>query len=107
MASGRSGTGARPYRRNRDRVLARSDVCGICSHGGSRTTDHIIPDSDWPRDPNGKRLPGFDDEDNLQPAHGTMGNTGEVNRCAICGLLCNQEKGNKSGYIVSRRSRQW
>ena len=109
-ASGRGGMGNRRYRRNRDIMLALSDICGICGHTGAKTADHIISDTDWPRDSDGKRLPGFDDIENLQPAHGTMGNTGAVNRCHVCGLLCNQRKGEHS-HVQYRtepnRSRDW
>lgn len=91
--SGRGGMGARPYRRNRAQVLAESDLCGLCGHPGAKTCDHKTSDRDWPRDEHGKRLPGFDDVENLQPAHGSMGNTGEVNYCPTCGAACNQRKG--------------
>ena len=96
MSSGRSGTGARPYRRNRAVMLAESpDVCGICGHSGTLTADHIIPARLWPRGPDGRHLPGLNDRANLQRAHGTMG-AGRArvqNRCPICNRLCNQSKG--------------
>lgn len=95
-ASGRRGTGSRPYRRNRDRVLARSDLCGLCGHSGATTADHIIVAKLWPRDATGNMLPGFDAEANLQPAHGTMGVIA-VNPCPTCGKLCNQVKGDRVG----------
>jgi hypothetical protein len=93
--SGRSGTGNAVYRRNRLTVLLASDICGICGHGNSATADHIISDKHWPRGADGKRLPGFDDIENLQPAHGTMGKGGDVNRCPTCHRLCNQSKGSR------------
>jgi hypothetical protein len=102
--------GNRKYRRNRDILLALSDVCGICHHGGAKTADHIISDVDWPRGPDGKRVPGFDELTNLQPAHGSMGNTGAVNRCEVCGLVCNQRKGSGSNRQIVQepnRSRKW
>jgi hypothetical protein len=107
MASGRSGTGGRRYRRNRALVLANSDHCGICHHGGAATTDHIISARDWPRGPDGRHLPGFNEPDNLQPAHGTMGNraSGGLNPCPTCGRLCNQSRGARP--INSPRSRKW
>ena len=86
--SGRAGTGNRRYRRNRVTVLMASDVCGLCGHPGSATVDHIVSARYWP-----KGVPGMDDVENLQPAHGTMGGTGLVNRCPTCGLLCNQVRG--------------
>lgn len=91
--AGRPGTGAARYRKNRIIVLSKSDVCGICGHGGSATVDHIVSDKHWPRDANHKRLPGFDDLENLQPAHGSLGGAGLVNRCPTCGRLCNQSRG--------------
>jgi hypothetical protein len=103
--SGRSGTGNARYRRNRAIVLAASDVCGICGHSGAATADHITPDKWWPRDAYGVRLPGFDDVTNLQPSHGTMGRTGRVNRCPVCGKLCNQVKSTRT-MSVSRPQRE-
>lgn len=95
MGSGRGGTGNRRYRTNRAILLARDQICGICGHGGAQTADHIVPDPLWPRDSDGKRLPGFDELDNLQPAHGTMGaGRGRQNRCPVCLRLCNQSKGD-------------
>ncbi len=105
--SGRSGTGHRVYRRNRDTLLAASDICAICGHGGARTADHIISAPFWPRDENGRMLPGFNDLTNLQPAHGTMGagRATEHNRCPVCHRLCNQSKG--SGPSRRPSSRDW
>jgi hypothetical protein len=91
--SGRSGTGAYTYRRNRSILLATTNRCALCGHGGAQTADHIIDDRRWPRDRYGKRVPGFDDLSNLQPAHGTMGGRQPDNPCPVCGLLCNQVKG--------------
>jgi hypothetical protein len=107
---GRGGTGNRRYRRNREVLLAHSDVCAICGHPGSRTADHIISDPLWPRDPmTGKRLPGFDELGNLQPAHGTMGPYQPANPCPTCHRLCNQSKGDgrRSRREVRPQSRQW
>lgn len=92
--SGRSGTGARPYRRNRAAMLAVDDLCRICGHSGAKTADHIIPERLWPRGADGKPLPGLDAPGNLQPAHGTLGaGRGRQNRCPTCGRLCNQSRG--------------
>jgi len=102
MSSGRSGTGARPYRRNRATVLANDDTCHLCGHGDAHTVDHIIPARDWPRGPDGKLLPGLDDPANLAPAHGTMGNQ-ELNPCPMgCGL-CNQRRGARPLSQLDRR----
>jgi 5-methylcytosine-specific restriction endonuclease McrA len=108
MTSGRN-MGGRPYRRNRQRLLDTSDgTCALCGHPGAETADHIIPDRSWPRDDNGRRLPGFDDLENLQLAHGTMGNVGPHNRCPICRALCNQAKGDgRHTPPPQRRSRTW
>lgn len=108
--SGRGGTGAYTYRRNRAILLATTDLCALCKHPGARTADHIISDPAWPRGADGKRLPGFDDLGNLQPAHGTSG-AGRAtihNRCEICKKLCNQAKGDGRNRKPQRvQSRQW
>jgi hypothetical protein len=88
--SGRSGTGNSRYRRNRLLILEASDVCGICQHGGAATVDHLISAKHWP-----VGQPGFNDLANLQPAHGTLGATSDVNRCPTCHRLCNQSKGSR------------
>jgi hypothetical protein len=93
--SGRSGTGNAAYRRARVEVLSASDVCGICGHHGSATVDHIVSHRRWPRDLCGELIPGFNAVANLQPAHGTLGKSGLVNRCPVCGKLCNQSKGSR------------
>lgn len=104
--SGRSGLGSRPYRRNRALLLATNNICALCGHPGAKTADHIITDKDWPRDENGRRLPGFDDLTNLQPAHGTLGNQA-LNPCPVCGKLCNQARGNRPIPQTAIRSRDW
>jgi 5-methylcytosine-specific restriction endonuclease McrA len=105
--SGRSGTGNARYRRNRDLLLGQTTVCGLCGHEGAKTADHIVPDPLWPRDGYGRRLPGFDELANLQPAHGTMGAGRDVrqNPCPTCGQMCNQSKGAR----VAKRpqTRDW
>jgi hypothetical protein len=103
--SGRKGTGNYRYRRNRQLVLAASDICGICGHPGSRTADHIIPAKLWPRDVYGQPLPGMDEPANLQPAHGTLA-PGLLNRCPTCGKLCNQIR-NAGPRPRRPASRRW
>jgi hypothetical protein len=103
--SGRSGTGSSRYRRNRAILLATSDMCGICGHGGARTADHIIPPKLWaqlfPDDPQ-----GCDGLANLRPAHGTMAPGAPINRCLTCGRACNQSRGAR--LPASRpQSRHW
>lgn len=92
------------YRKNREIVLAQSDLCGICGHFGSQTVDHIVPAKLWPRDLYGKPLPGMDDLPNLRPAHGTL-SPGKVNYCPECGEACNQARGAR----LARRpqTRDW
>lgn len=67
------------YRQLRARVLAASDICIMCGHSGSQATDHVIPVARG-----GARL----DPDNLAPIHG-------IERCPVCGRLCNNDKGDK------------
>jgi hypothetical protein len=106
--SGRGGTGNAVYRRNRAILLAQDDRCGICGHPGARTADHIVSDPRWPRGDDGRRLPGFDDLANLQPAHGTLGPYQPANRCPTCGRLCNQSKGDgRVRQVVRPQSRRW
>lgn len=105
--SGRSGTGGAVYRRNRALLLAQNTMCAICGHEGAQTADHKVSARRWPRDLDGKLLPGFNDLPNLQPAHGTMGaGRGRVNRCPTCGRLCNQSKGSGPGP-KRPSSRRW
>lgn len=65
------------YRQNRASVLAESDTCIWCGHGGADSTDHIIPVSKG-GDPYAR--------DNLAPIHGVRG-------CPVCLRKCNNEKG--------------
>lgn len=102
--SGRKGTGNARYRRNRALLLATSDVCGLCGHGGALTADHITPARAWPRGADGRPLPGMDELSNLQPAHGTLA-PGVVNPCPVCGKLCNQVK--NAGRARRPTSRRW
>lgn len=108
MSSGRSGTGNALYRRNRALMLSQDDICRICGHWGSATANHIISAKHWPKDANGKPLPGMDDLSNLEPAHGTMGSGMDRvhNPCPVCGRLCNQSLG--AGRRAGRpQTRQW
>lgn len=105
-ASGRPGTGGARYRRNRAILLAPGPDCWLCGHPGATTADHIIPAKLWPRDASGRMLPGFDELPNLGPAHGSMGSSGAVNRCRICGKACNQVKGARI-TMARPRSRDW
>lgn len=95
------------YRRAREQVLAESDLCGICFHAGAKTVDHIITLADWPKDTDGRLLPGHDAVTNLQPAHGTMGagRSRVHNPCPECGRLCNQSRGSRQPQ--RRHSRMW
>lgn len=104
MASGRKGTGNARYRRNRELVLAASDVCALCGHPGAQTADHVIPARLWPRGADGLPLPGMDEPANLQPAHGTLA-PGILNRCPVCSKLCNQVK--SAGRVRRPVSRRW
>jgi 5-methylcytosine-specific restriction endonuclease McrA len=83
----------RPWRRTRARVLACSDVCGLCGHPGSTTVDLIIPLSKGgdPLDPA-----------NLRPAHGVDG-------CPWCFRKCNSSRGNRDRLEPEThpRSRPW
>lgn len=96
------------YRQARLEVLAESDICGLCGHGGAKTIDHIVTLANWPKDPAGRLLPGHDAKENLQPAHGTMGagRTRIHNPCPVCGKLCNQVRGGDT-LPPSPHSRRW
>ena len=106
MSSGRSGT--RRQRTSRAAVLAHSDLCWLCGHPGARTADHVIDATRWPRTPDGRMLPGFDDPANMRPAHGTMGSGPHRthNPCPTCGKLCNQSRGARM-TPTSPRSEDW
>lgn len=94
---GRVRAVGRVYRRNREAVLAASDICVLCGHPGARQTDHGDPLS-----MGGDR----DSVDNLYPAHG--GNrAGLDNPCPTCGKRCNQVKGNGTRKVKPVVSRNW
>jgi 5-methylcytosine-specific restriction endonuclease McrA len=81
-------------------VLAESDLCWLCGHGGARTVDHIIPVKDWlARFGN---YEGVNQRSNLAPAHGQRGR--QSNRCPTCARLCNQAR---RSHPQQPRSRQW
>lgn len=114
-ASGRSGT--HEFQQNRQSVLLRDGgICALCGHPDARTVDHIVSAPDWPRDLEGKMVPGFDGMANLQAAHGSMGSNATRkepdNRCWRCdhvkGRLCNQSKGDgRRAPRISTNSRRW
>jgi 5-methylcytosine-specific restriction endonuclease McrA len=79
VATDRSELTSYAFRQMRARLLAASDVCIVCGHGGSDTADHVIPVSKG-----GARL----DPDNLAPIHGVAG-------CPVCLRKCNSEKGDR------------
>jgi hypothetical protein len=94
--SGRSGRNMTYTARTNIRtMLATTDLCWLCHHGGARTGDHIITAPNW-LTLHGT-MDGYDNPDNLAPAHGTGGNrqTGWTNPCPVCGQLCNQARGAK------------
>ncbi|WP_084963737.1 HNH endonuclease [Thermoactinospora rubra] len=85
------GRGGRPWRRIRAQILAASQTCWICGHGGADTVDHVIP----------LTLGGAPlDPANLRPAHGVKG-------CPVCRRKCNSSKGNKTALPAPRTSRAW
>lgn len=87
-------------------VLRDGAMCWLCGHGNAITVDHVIPYRDWPKDHEGKPLPGLDSPDNLKAAHGTRGSA-EANPCNECGgKLCNQSRG-ASSPMGEAHSRRW
>lgn len=93
MGSSRDELTTYAFRQMRARLLAESDTCLWCGHGGADAADHIVPVSRG-----GTRL----DPDNLAPIHGVDG-------CPVCGRKCNNEKGDKLPSEVPRlvTSRDW
>jgi hypothetical protein len=79
------------FRKLRARILAASDVCHWCGHGGADAVDHLHPVSRG-----GARL----DPDNLAPIHGVAG-------CPVCGRKCNNEKGDSVGLVKLVTSVDW
>lgn len=89
--AGRTELTSYAYRQARARLLAESDVCHWCGHGGADAADHLIPVARG-----GAKV----DPDNLAPIHGVAG-------CSTCGRKCNNEKG--AGTTAARlvTSRDW
>ena len=79
MATNRDELTSYEFRQLRARVLAESDVCIVCGHGGADSADHVHPVSKG-----GARV----DPDNLAPIHGVKG-------CPVCLRKCNSEKGDR------------
>jgi 5-methylcytosine-specific restriction endonuclease McrA len=104
VTSGRAGTGAWFYRKERAWILAHSDVCWLCGHPGALTADHVVPPKLWPLGTSQRTIDG---RANLRPAHGTMGNRGPHNRCPTCRKLCNQSRGSRLPQQPRRQSRDW
>jgi 5-methylcytosine-specific restriction endonuclease McrA len=90
---GQPGLSGRPWKRARARVLADSDVCWWCGHGGADAVDHVVP-----RSLGGPVL----DPANLRPIHGVTG-------CPACKVKCNSVRGNRLQPRVghARSSRRW
>lgn len=80
-------TGRKRQERNR-RILAASDVCHICGHGGADSVDHVVA-----------LARGGSDTDpaNLRPAHHDV-------PCPTCGERCNRVKADKAWAPIIRRS---
>lgn len=92
-----AGRVGRPWRRARAQVLAHSTICHLCEHPGAGEADHHpIPLAEL------RRL-GLNPNDpvHLKPAHGSSA------PCPVCGLCCNQIKGNKIQPPRQARSRSW
>lgn len=91
--SGRADLTSYAYRRVRARLLAESDVCVLCGHGGADAIDHLVPVARG-----GPRL----DPDNMAPIHGVAG-------CGTCGRKCNNDKGTRPLGQVARlgTSKDW
>lgn len=89
--AGREELTSYAYRKARAQVLAESDVCHWCGHGGADAADHLQPVAHGgdPLDP-----------DNLAPIHGVHG-------CPFCGRKCNNEKSDKVGARPLVTSVDW
>jgi hypothetical protein len=92
-----AGRRGRPFRRVRAAVLAASDVCWLCGHGGSDSVDHVIPRAvciamEW--------LHLLNDPSNLRPAHHLP--------CGTCGVRCNRQRGTgMAKRKPGAKSRDW
>lgn len=93
----------RPYRRAVKQCIAdHGGMCHLCGHGGAGTADHIVSAKEWLALHG--NYDGVNDPDNMAPAHGVMGR--RLNRCPVCGLLCNQVRGARP-LTRAPRSRDW
>ena len=89
-----TGRSTRTFRRLRAQVLAESDICVVCGHGGSDAVDHLTARSVDPS--------MAEDVDNLAPIHGNDG-------CPTCKRQCNREKGAGplADVVRLKTSRDW
>jgi hypothetical protein len=90
------------YRRAVATLLAQSDLCWLCGHPGAHTADHVITVKRW-LTLHGTYA-GVNHPTNMRPAHGTKGPV--TNPCPVCGLLCNQVRGD-GPPPTERHSREW
>jgi hypothetical protein len=89
--AGRQELTSHAYRKIRAQILAESDTCHWCGHGGADAADHLTPVSRG-----GAKL----DPDNLAPIHGVHG-------CGVCGRKCNNEKSDGIGAARLVTSVDW
>lgn len=82
-----AGHSGRKWRELRATVLANSTTCWLCAHHSADSVDYVIP---W-------SLGGPMTLTNLRPAH--------CQPCPVCGIRCNQAKGQKPA--TNPTSRQW
>lgn len=66
-------------------ISAHNGICYLCDHPGAKQVDHLIQYAET----QDNSLP------NLRPAHGSSG-LYQKNPCPVCGLNCNQLRGNLS-----------
>lgn len=91
--SAATGRTTRRFRRQRARLLAESDICALCGHGGADSADHVVARSVDPA--------LAEDEDNLQPMHHEP--------CPTCGRRCQRDKADRPMAEVAqlKTSRDW
>jgi hypothetical protein len=87
------------YRTTAAQILAESDRCWLCGHGGARTIDHIVTVKNWLAQFG--TYEGVNHLTNLAPAHGAPHNP-----CPTCAQHCNQLRGSRS-LAPQPRSRDW